>query len=1492
MKKVLVLLALTVALILCFAACGGQSNNTPEHIHTFGEWENAKNPTCTEAGAAERYCSCGEKQEKELPALGHTIEIIPAVESTCTESGYTEGKKCSTCGEWMVKPEPTHMKAHESETIPEVAPTCAEAGFTESTKCSVCKKVITEPKPVPALGHDLRTVSAKDAECKVYNETICNRGGCDHYDKVYTGNVDHKFGEWKLVTNYTGSPCGVDKVYERKCADCGAVDTKTDPATGHNYKKTIISEHIYDLNNKVATIGETFYKCQNNGCDSEYREYEHHIYTNKTIAPTCTEQGYTSYTCTCGHSYQDNFVPATGHKYGAVATCTTAQTCTVCSIILYPALGHDWKEATCTEPQTCQRPGCGTTGEPALGHTYSKEWQNDDTYHYHLAICGCRDNNNQPLKSDVTVHTFDSNKRCIVCKFEEQIKLSTPIITNIEYDKVYWKAVDNATKYRITVNSDYTYETASLSAAINNVKYNGQSITEAGYITIEICAIGSGRYTTSDNSPQYSSYYVPESQETSKYEHLYSKQIGKGYNLIENEYLNAAEHASQNSLLNIKKLMTIGKYVVPTTNTAGNAVSYNYSSIDEIMAKSLFSMGFETAGGYAPVANVKYTLSGEKASTYKSYKYVETFVLYGAVNAENMGFEYIDPDILKYCLDENFERKVRSYLNSGNTNYNELFNYIYTEYGTHAMTGLVVGGRYTITYTVMTNSAEVAESVKLAFSASLSFGSYMEALGANFKFDVSGASEYISKDSETKAVLSVEYHGGQGGLLASTNSAAANSALSSWSNTVNSTNGVAVGFTDKGAVAISSLLNYISAGLGNKYEEYIDTKADALYHELYDKYTITPTLDVTVSDDNILRIDLTDFKGDGSIDDVYHTNMFKGVFNVYPKMFGKRIDKIVIDGCFDEFNENLLDKFSIKLSEDWNRDVEIEVNNVGVIAASNNGFIDVSSYPAHLDVNINYTGINAIKESTGRIQFHSSIDGKKYAFSLQLNSNEKIDFTNIQIGSTLQLPIVTKVGYTFIRWKDGNGKFVTDKDGYCLSSYTPSTSIVTLYADMVLSSHRVTLDYQGATTDPEMKQFFIIVNQGAYSDFAGVTSIMDQKLNVIPKKTGYEFGGYYLAVSNNSTANAIGTDMYIDANGYVTSYAIANAIEGNITVVAMWKPVAYVITLDNQEATTNGTLTYYTQYKIGVYSNKACTDSIAKISNVPAKDGYIFAGYFTEKNGNGKQIITTDGTINKTESMKFTENVTLYAFWVKVSTITLNKNGAQFAGTTSFIIKYQEGAFVDLACTQSISKITIPKKDGYTFEGYYLGDTQYIDKDGNILDKCKGLNGNSTLTAKWSGITYTVRFYGVFGDLIKVETCEYGKNYQAPRCNIDGYDVYAFSSSVGYVDAGYSYSNLTTVDGKIIEFTAVYERWHYTIHFDIGFFSMNLNDYNDFSGEMSDMTCYWGQSYTLPKYQVTRKGYRFLYWRGNDGVIYYEGSRIENLAKNDGITLTAVWEKL
>ena len=117
-----------------------------------------------------------------------------------------------------------------------------------------------------------------------------------------------------------------------------------------------------------------------------------HDYDSVTVAPTCLEKGYTTYTCSvCNDTYTDDEVDALGHDEVAhdakAPTCTEAGynayvTCSRCDYTTFEAVSalghdevaHDAKAPTCTEAgnkayNTCSR--CDyTTFEAvdALGH--------------------------------------------------------------------------------------------------------------------------------------------------------------------------------------------------------------------------------------------------------------------------------------------------------------------------------------------------------------------------------------------------------------------------------------------------------------------------------------------------------------------------------------------------------------------------------------------------------------------------------------------------------------------------------------------------------------------------------------------------------------------------------------------------------------------------------------------------------------------------------------------------------------------------------------------------------------------------------------------------------------------------------------------------------------------------------------------------------------------------------------------------------------------
>lgn len=149
--------------------------------------------------------------------------------------------------------------------------------------------------------------------------------------------------------------------------------------------------------------------------------HKHKWKKEKTVAPTCTEQGYTLYKCEynlfgigCTATKKDDFVPALDHNMSdwivVAATCTTAgEKYKVCQrsgcnhkvveegyAEAHPALDHDFEGAewvieapTCTTPgqryQVCKRDGCNqknideayAEAHPALGHVWGKYVDDD-----------------------------------------------------------------------------------------------------------------------------------------------------------------------------------------------------------------------------------------------------------------------------------------------------------------------------------------------------------------------------------------------------------------------------------------------------------------------------------------------------------------------------------------------------------------------------------------------------------------------------------------------------------------------------------------------------------------------------------------------------------------------------------------------------------------------------------------------------------------------------------------------------------------------------------------------------------------------------------------------------------------------------------------------------------------------------------------------------------------------------------------------------------
>ncbi|MGN0485694.1 MAG: hypothetical protein ACI4GB_00520, partial [Acutalibacteraceae bacterium] len=138
----------------------------PATGHTPGAWIVDNDSDCTNGGTKHQVCSvCGATVATEtIPAKGHSYEAT-VTDPTCTEKGYTT-HTCSVCGDSYVD---TYVDAlgHTEETIPGKAATCTETGLTDGVKCSVCGEIITAQTEIPAKGHTnaTREENRQEATC-------------------------------------------------------------------------------------------------------------------------------------------------------------------------------------------------------------------------------------------------------------------------------------------------------------------------------------------------------------------------------------------------------------------------------------------------------------------------------------------------------------------------------------------------------------------------------------------------------------------------------------------------------------------------------------------------------------------------------------------------------------------------------------------------------------------------------------------------------------------------------------------------------------------------------------------------------------------------------------------------------------------------------------------------------------------------------------------------------------------------------------------------------------------------------------------------------------------------------------------------------------------------------------------------------------------------------------------------------------------------------
>ena len=276
--------------------------------------------------------------------------------------------------------------------------------------------------------------------------------------------------------------------------------------------------------------------------------------------------------------------------------------------------------------------------------------------------------------------------------------------------------------------------------------------------------------------------------------------------------------------------------------------------------------------------------------------------------------------------------------------------------------------------------------------------------------------------------------------------------------------------------------------------------------------------------------------------------------------------------------------------------------------------------------------------------------GSEYTPSMTANS-----------GSSITLPSgsgLTRTGYTFGGWNTNSSGTGTN---YNVGASYTVTGDVTLYAKWNSGSggttYTVTFDSNGGGA---VESQTVLMNNTATTP--------DNPI----KEGGYTFAGWY-------------SDSEL-----TTEYNFSTQVTGNITLYAKWIPF-YVVTFNSNEGSA--------------MQNQAVTSGgTATRPADPTKSGYSFENWYSDS------ALTTVYNF----STAVTGNITLYAKWIPIYTVTFNSNS---------------GSSVQAQSVNSGGTATRPEnptRSGYTFENWYSDSALTT-----VYNFSTAVTGSITLYAKW-----------------------------------------------------------------------------------------------------------------------------------------------------------------
>lgn len=240
----------------------------------------AVDPTCTETGLTEgAKCSiCGfiTVAQQEVPALGHKEVIDAAVDPTCTTTGLTEGRHCEVCydaDKSFFVPQDTidvaHCKGSSAVEFGAVVGNCTTKEVVAGEKCSVCGEVWTEPEEKDFVHVEVDVVTDPTCTNSGHSAKYCDLchemlGKFEIIDPIgHTENLTYEevVANGLLIGDKIDATCENDGVYNYYCKNgCGTALSVTIPKTGHKTEKV-------EVDATCSKYAYTYTYCTNENCE-------------------------------------------------------------------------------------------------------------------------------------------------------------------------------------------------------------------------------------------------------------------------------------------------------------------------------------------------------------------------------------------------------------------------------------------------------------------------------------------------------------------------------------------------------------------------------------------------------------------------------------------------------------------------------------------------------------------------------------------------------------------------------------------------------------------------------------------------------------------------------------------------------------------------------------------------------------------------------------------------------------------------------------------------------------------------------------------------------------------------------------------------------------------------------------------------------------------------------------------------------------------------